>query len=816
MGRTKKTGVLAADAHALQSQNALAGLGAAPRELLSTCIALFEDSTLQQRIKERIEWVEKKVSGKTELGDAKKEISSLQQRSRAWVDSPHSDAELRIIVWMRMRQGMGLAPSTFGTLRSTRSAADELVATTLDLIQPGLLQKTKKRLGWGDSRETPSTLDALARRTMEELIERVFNETDGDPAAREALIRGARAQVEKLDSEAKERLLKAINARELNDEAIRTLLLTGGGLVAFGSAVSLAGFSAYILAAQVSAFLPLVTGPALVSFVAVLSNPITIVLATAGVGVWATRSANEKVQAAITVRVIALLALSGMGAGARGLQLLVGAFRCLPEMKSVGDLPVKVLAAYQADWEVVAGAHDMEVELSPALAKAVDQPPPGKTLPDRWRRLLGGEAIQDMAAISMLTVGELLYLVNSLDHRVLAAADFSRVEDLSSSTAFAAFAHKIDMMSAKSRLGAESNLEGYVAEQVVAARLIDHGHVVEFPSRSNEAGWDLSVDGVKFQVKNASDLGLLDRHFEKGYDYPVLANSEVAELLATARTEGNLPEWADQVHFVEGFSSDAVGTLTEETLSAGDGMLHASVPVFAVTLAAVRQIWRYQQGEVTASQAATEVLINGSIGSSLIVAGNYAGVAIGLLVFGPAGAVVMGAALPILARSQVSMARKAVEWAVRGDAYRQWEAEARAALQVLMEVLDVSLSEKETLLDSRVIAGRSDVACEYLRWRLQDDIGFIREARLRLAVIKGAGQQAVEERAGGVLQWIATSGLHPAMYQVQLAALADLMAMRPGLTDSAGEQATKAAEGVVKVGTAVMGMLGSMWGRRKS
>lgn len=30
----------------LQSQDILAGLGGAPRELLATCIALFEDSTL--------------------------------------------------------------------------------------------------------------------------------------------------------------------------------------------------------------------------------------------------------------------------------------------------------------------------------------------------------------------------------------------------------------------------------------------------------------------------------------------------------------------------------------------------------------------------------------------------------------------------------------------------------------------------------------------------------------------------------------------------------------------------------------------------
>ena len=70
--------------------------------------------------------------------------------------------------------------------------------------------------------------------------------------------------------------------------------------------------------------------------------------------------------------------------------------------------------------------------------------------------------------------------------------------------------------------------------------------MVEFPATSNQAGWDLSVDGVKFQVKNAADLDLLQRHFDNGYGYPVLANSEVANLLDQAKVSGNLPEWADQ------------------------------------------------------------------------------------------------------------------------------------------------------------------------------------------------------------------------------------------------------------------------------
>src|SRR5690606_37577620 len=157
----------------------------------------------------------------------------------------------RLILWMHLREALGLRPVTFGAMRSTRTAADDLVAETLALLQPGAWDKVKGWVGRDKPQEVPATLDAGARQTMQELVDSVLaSDSDGSPQAREALLRGAREQIERLEPEARDRLLGAINARELDDSAIRTLLLTGGGLTAFGGAVSVAGFSAYILAAQ--------------------------------------------------------------------------------------------------------------------------------------------------------------------------------------------------------------------------------------------------------------------------------------------------------------------------------------------------------------------------------------------------------------------------------------------------------------------------------------------------------------------------------------------------------------------------------------
>jgi hypothetical protein len=89
----------------LHSQDVLAGLGGAPRELLATCIALFEDSTLQQRLRERIEPLRERVRGRQ--ADAST-VPSLQRRVAALIHSPVPDQQLRLILWMHLREAMRL------------------------------------------------------------------------------------------------------------------------------------------------------------------------------------------------------------------------------------------------------------------------------------------------------------------------------------------------------------------------------------------------------------------------------------------------------------------------------------------------------------------------------------------------------------------------------------------------------------------------------------------------------------------------------------------------------------------------------------
>jgi len=715
-------------------------------------------------------------------------VASLQQGVIDWQQAPVPDDDLRLLLWMRLREAFGLDASTFGSLRSAGTAADDLVATLLASLQPGLLDKAKAGLGL-ETRTAPDSLDALARQTLDEMLVQVMQGDDAAHAtARQALVADVRQRVSQLDPAVRAQLLEAIGARELNDDAIRTILLTGGGLASLGTAVSVAGFSAYILAAQASAFIPLVSGPALVSFVAVLSNPVTIVLATLGTGWWAARSANQKIQAAIAMRVIALLALNGLTAGNAGLRGMAQAFGRVSELDRLGTLPRNVHERYRGDWALICPAHRDPVALRPEVARMMERGLPGQPEADGWARVMreGDGAHSDMAAMSALTLGELLYHLHVLNPQVLQAADFSRIPDLSDPLEFAAFAHAVASLGAEAQLGAISNLKGYVAEQVVASQLVQQGHIVEFPATANEPGWDLMVDGIKFQVKNAADLSLLEQHFER-YDYPVLANAEVAEMLAQAEEKGQLPEWASQVHFVEGYSQEGVQHVTEHTLDAGDALLHPHVPAFAVVLSALREWQRYSAGQTTASLALQEVMINGSIRAGLAVAGNFAGVTIGLLVFGPAGGLVLGSVLPILSRTQSERAKALADKVVRGKGYMVWQEQACQTHRTLVERLESGLKDKAERLKSRTTSG-TDFATDYVRWRLNDELRFLRETWLRLQTISQGAESDIEVAAEKLLLWIGTCTLHPAVYQVELMQWLRVMALRPTLGQNLAEK----------------------------
>ena len=109
------------------------------------------------------------------------------------------------------------------------------------------------------------------------------------------------------------------------------------------------------------------------------------------------------------------------------------------------------------------------------------------------------------AAAGTLTVGDLLYDISRIDPQVLEATDFARTEDLSNVFEYSFFADRVSGRREAAYEGSISNQQGYVAERIAAQQQQSMGKEVEIPKDSNQEGYDLLINGQKFQVKCHKD-----------------------------------------------------------------------------------------------------------------------------------------------------------------------------------------------------------------------------------------------------------------------------------------------------------------------
>ncbi|SHE45777.1 hypothetical protein SAMN02745148_00505 [Modicisalibacter ilicicola DSM 19980] len=786
----------------------LSGLGGANRELLATCLALFDDSQWQRRLEklnEQVaEWREafgqqlgqrldgwrvglkKDALPRLSAPEAEEGARELSERQHYWLASGYSDDLLRLLLWIRLRNALGLPARLTTTFRGCGFLADDMAARLIHVLDPPKLVDSGRRWlhqrGWLAKGQHATTLDDVVLPILDELLEQTLkDEAAPSTEQRHELLRRAVASLDALDEQSHQRLLEETQANRHNDAALRNALLLGGSLGTLGVGVSAAGFSAYILAAQASAFIPLVSGPGLVSFVAVLSNPITILGAAGGGGWWFIHSAGDKVRAAVAARVMAMLTLQGKLHGSVGLEGARRSFAQALRLPRGEGISADELQRYRDEWQRLASLATRSATLPPDdILEAMAQSMPefsydGVAIDPR----LTGESRQaserqPAAAMATLTVGDVLYASAAVDPTVVEAADIVRSDDIDNVFSFAEMAAQLLSGSEEEILGGISQLKGYVAEQAVAAQLTAEGHTVSLPEAANQPGWDLFVDGQPFQVKFHATLDGLREHFER-YDYPVIANAELASKIPE--------EWADSVFFVEGLSNELVDQVSRDTLGAGVELLNPSVISIAGTISAARGLIAYRRDQLTGKQAVEQVLLDGMVRTGLAASGSMAGASVGMLLFGPAGALILGAGSPVLAQMMTTRLTEQLRQRVKGKTHRGWESQAHRELDALQSLVMAALTRKQAQLEDKLGCLPENPVGGYLRWRLQDDHVFSGECHQRLSLLDASAQPYPEQRLADTLRVMAMCGVHPAIYQVELRAVNDRLKARPGITE---------------------------------
>lgn len=768
-----------------------AGLGALDRRELCNLIASFEATTLLSMSMDRVsDIVARFQSGRD--GEMNAFAKRLKEAADYLFVSKALERELRIRLWGNMAEALGL------------SAALPLSTKRANSIGAGVAFKAASIIAMPVEDDTSNIQTSVQKawRTMRSIGGRQHQDFASLVAAQADLVAKAVAEAAgsgelsaELQSELGARIRDHIRELppELRDDAMRNALVSGDraafallatGTTAFsvGVGVNLAGFSAYILAAQASAFIPLMSGPAVVSTLFLLANPLFSIPAVVGLGYLANRHVNggqaQKLAAVVAVQ----LALRGLSAERDGLAITLNDFRFATEL-DLRSLPAEMRAETLS--RVAAVARTTGRQLPNAVGDLND-----KTHQlDRREALLDGVLSRsrgdagEIAAVAGLTAGDILYNAVSIDPMVLAAADFSRSEDIGDIFQFGAFAERIGSMSASAAAGAGNNLRGYVSEQLVAARLTEVGHVVSFPETSNNAGFDLLVDGVTFQVKCLRSLDGLREHFSKYPDMPVYANAELAEAVVNSGAA-----WANLVFYVDGFDREIADLIMKTSMEAGEALGDLNVPYFAMAMSSARNLHRVWRGRMPLSDLPFSLVMDASVKGGLSAIGALSGKAIGLLAFGPAGALVLGGVGGASALVGAGWTREQAtrlissEWLADVDTFTEQFKDA--VLNVVRAKIGMLEAKRARIPEPKSVIG------DWIDARFADDIVSLGEVGYDLEVVIPTLRQPAKARA--CLAAMDAAKVHPIAVAKELAELLEALASEPSKTKSAGKKAVQA------------------------
>lgn len=672
-----------------------AGIGLADRREICGLLAVLEATTAIELAQGAVSAIQRRLG----LDAADTGVRAVRLANEIFQSSVPNEA-LRHRLWLEIGRALGgeeLLPLSARTMRGGSSAIGVLAAERLG---PDLLSKQHRT----KVAETNWILDGAKLRVAEASDERVADRLsfpDIVAAEFDLILQGLADSTVAADIDP-----EVVQAIRSGQTAMAAAVASGGGWAAFAAAVGSTGFAPYILAAQLSALIPLVSGPALVSFLAVLINPITVVAGVAALGVWAVKGRATSVRATVASRLAVLLAVRGTMQPEAGVAALVSDFRSLPRLARHDREHLSIKQANSIEAKHLRVEKRLGRPLPPALGIA-----PGSwgQPSDTRHKPLDVET----ASVSVLTAGDMLFHAIAIDPAVLRAADFSRNLDLGGPFDLAAHA------SAFASEGSQTSLRGYTAEQVVLALLADEGRSVELAATSTTAGFDLLVDGCPVQVKCGTSLSILEEHFAKYPDIPVIAD---ARLAAHAELVGQ--SWSFLVTTVDGFDLDAVETLVARSLASAEALGSVDVPFFAMAVGVARGVHRAATGEIPVGDLPAWIILDLSIRGGLTAAGKIGGGFVGLLALGPAGAVILGPVLGVASLMGTQRAYDMVDRAIHLDWHNAVVSGAdglRRALTAAIERRVTCLIERQAAIEEHTVPLPPDLS-GWLDARALDDV----------------------------------------------------------------------------------------------
>ncbi len=486
----------------------LAGLGTLERAAVCDMLALFECFSVANKGMDQVrDWTRKRGEGDGYQPAFERRV---REKSLELSQAGRTTDALRFQLWCMIRERLGLSPALPLSTGYANARAAEIASSA---------EKHFKGEAAGSRSEPLEDFSGIVRLQVRKVVIAALKGDGLSDEQRKRVEDEFRQRLHELPEELRDSSVE--QAIRSGNWAMAASLLSAGSLAGLGVAVEVAGFGAYIIAAQASAIIPFLGGQAAVSTLAVVSNPLFVLPVLAGGFIVLNKGLKGKVLRPVASAAAVQLAVLGLAAGANGLQECLNGFKKLHQSDCRPAVWNRRMRVAGIAGEIKDTPSTPDVELPSIADTGLGATLTSILFPER--ESAGTAAV----AVTGAATAELLFDVAAIDPRVVAAADFSRVEDLGDIFRFGAFAEQIEGMGEAARTGAESGLRGYLAEMMVATRL--QGHEVSLPDTANNPGVDLFVDGHPFQVKCYGDdsaaMAALGEHFERFPEIPVYMNS---------------------------------------------------------------------------------------------------------------------------------------------------------------------------------------------------------------------------------------------------------------------------------------------------
>jgi hypothetical protein len=548
------------------------------------------------------------------------------------------------------------------------------------------------------------------------------------------------------------------------ESTIKNQLLVGSGLFGFMGAVQASGFSAYILAAQSSAIIPFLGGKTAVSLLAVASSPLFILPLVVGL-VWNQSSKyNSRIRKELSIVIIGLLSIIGK----ENNNSIYKVSEYL--INNYSNVKYSIYFSYLRLKEIKKSIRELGLENNlPYCNNSILEKMNLNAKNSKNLNIVFDKSIDDYGLLTV-TAGDIIYNSAMVDSEVIKALDFSRKEDIDSILDFSIFSDKILQLKESSFDGNINNLMGYTAERFVAAKLVEEGCIVRMPETSNQAGFDLFVDGKEFQVKCISpdNIKILENHFEKYPEIPVFVNNEVLPYIMDR-------EWADKVYTVANYLQNDIKSTVLESVESASGLIDNGLLSNIALVSFLKNIYNTIKRKITLKDASENIIFDTLTKSTSSFIGGVLGSSIGFIAFGPAGLYILGG---LGAFSGASKSYKLVGFMDK-HLLKEKESLLNKEINSTLSECNKHLEYKISLLKEMLtkIDGSND-SQKFVKFKIQWQILEIKQFIMKNNSLIKSEEINATERLKEALKLITTAKVHPFFMQKSYLRISDVLKIK--------------------------------------